>query len=217
MKFPNIQCLTLDDVGRSHVEQVHELCRAGAEWIQLRMKQASDADVADAVRECLPLCRASGARLILNDRVQIALDAGADGVHLGKDDMPWQEARSLAGDRLLIGGTVNSEDDADAARDSACLDYAGVGPFRFTGTKKKLAPVLTASQWRNILRKLAPLPCYAIGGIRPEDLRQLRGFGVHGVAVSSILMAGASVEENYKALVEEWSKLSSVMMQGGKK
>ena len=201
MNAPKIQCLTMDHSPLSHGEQIAALCAAGAEWIQLRMKTASDAEVTAVAEAALPLCRQHGCRLILNDRIEVALAIGADGVHLGKDDLSWTIARERAGDRLLIGGTVNSAADARAAVDCAALDYVGVGPFRFTQTKQKLAPVLSAEQWREILDILRPLPAYAIGGITAADIPSLAPLGLSGIAVSGALYQGGDVAANYQALL----------------
>lgn len=205
MSWPALQCLTIDGIGRTHLEQVEALCAAGAEWIQLRMKHADDATVTTVAAQSRLICRAAGVRLILNDRIRIALEVGVDGVHLGRMDMDWAAARQLAGKNLIIGGTVNSVDDARRAVASQALDYVGVGPYRFTNTKQNLAPVLTAPQWRAILRELGDLPRYAIGGIRCEDLPQIQSLGCTGVAVSSALFAADTVARHYQRFCEAWA------------
>jgi len=205
MNWPVIQCLTIDGIELSHVEQVKWLCDAGTDWIQLRMKTASDTEVAEVVRASLPICREAGVRLILNDRIHLALEMETDGVHLGRLDMGWSEARSLAGADFLIGGTVNSLDDARRAVASKALNYVGVGPYRFTKTKQNLAPTLTESDWSGILQELGGLPAYAIGGIRAEDLPELRARGLQGVAISSGLFRSVSVQQNYQNLLQHWS------------
>ena len=208
MNFQNIQCLTLDTAPLSHREQIEGLCAAGAKWIQLRMKAAGDEEVAAVAEGVLPLCREHQCRLIINDRVQVARRVGADGVHLGKNDMPWREARDLAGGRLLIGGTVNSVEDARAARASGCLDYVGVGPFRFTRSKQNLAPVLRGEQWREIRAILGDFPAYAIGGITPEDLPQVRSLGLHGIAISAALYRHPELPETYRSFASHFDSFS---------
>lgn len=205
MNWPSIQCLTLDGIALSHEAQVAALCQAGVAWIQLRMKTATDDVVAAVAEACLPLCRTSSVRLMINDRVQVALDVGADGVHLGHLDMDWEEARKLAGTELIIGGTINSVADAERAVASKALNYVGVGPFRFTRTKQNLAPTLTPDQWLAILEVLGPLPVYAIGGIAAEDLPRIRAMGLGGVAVSSGLFRTNDVTQSYKAYLARWS------------
>ncbi|MGE9291019.1 MAG: thiamine phosphate synthase [Puniceicoccales bacterium] len=206
MKWPDIQCLTIDGFILSHEAQVLALCGVGAEWIQLRMKEASDSEVEETVRRCLPVCHAAGARLIVNDRIEIAIKTGADGVHLGSLDMGWAQARELVGDDFIIGGTINSADDAERAAEFGALDYVGVGPFRFTQTKKNLAPTLTSDQWQDILQILGKLPSYAIGGIRIEDLPAVRQKGVTGFAVSSGLFGEAGVQALYREYQKGWAE-----------
>jgi len=204
MTLPVLQCLTLDGISLSHAEQVRALCAAGAETIQLRMKQADDADVAAVVAACLPVCRATKCRLIVNDRVDVALRTGADGVHLGKLDMAWTDAAARAAGRLCIGGTVNSAADAEAAVAAGVLDYVGVGPFRMTPTKQNLAPVLTPADWQAILRILGDLPAYAIGGIGPADIAGIRARGLHGAAVCARLYRDGAIARNYQQFMEAW-------------
>ncbi|CAA6680092.1 MULTISPECIES: thiamine phosphate synthase [unclassified Lentimonas] len=199
-----IQCLTQDGIEMSHEAQVLALCAAGAQWIQLRFKEATDDAVAMVADACLPVCRARGVRLIVDDRIHVALSVGADGVHLGKLDMPWHEARALAGQDFIIGGTVNSVADALRASEPGLLDYVGVGPYRFTETKKNLAPILSGGEWQEILRTLGPIPSYAIGGICVEDLPELRERGVTGVAVCSGVYRHAEVTDNYRAFLDAW-------------
>jgi len=213
MTFPPIQCLTLDGLAMNHTTQVRALCAAGAGWIQLRMKQASDDEVAAVVEASLPACRAAGCRLIVNDRVDVALRCGADGVHLGKRDMLWNEARERAGDRLLIGGTVNSLDEAEAAPASGCLDYTGAGPFRFTPNKTRLAPVLSETQWRSILAELDGLPTFAIGGIQADDLPRVRALGAQGAAVASCLYTNGDIAGNFDNLMTQWRASAPAMTQ----
>ncbi len=206
MNWPSVQCLTIDGIDLSHVDQVEALCAVGVEWIQLRMKSASDEEVLKVALSCLPICRKYGVRLVINDRIQVALEAGADGVHLGRLDMGWESARAFAGSRLLIGGTVNSVEDAKRAVSSKALDYVGVGPFRFTRTKKNLAPTLTHEEWGAILAVLGTLPAYAIGGLQKVDLPQIRSWGLRGVAVSSGLFQPGSVAQNYADYRTHWEQ-----------
>ncbi len=204
MNMPVLHCLTLDGIAFSHEEQVRALCAAGAESIQLRMKQADDAEVAAVVSACLPVCRAAQCRLIVNDRVDVALRTGADGVHLGKLDMAWGAAAVRAAGRLQIGGTVNSVTAAKAAVAAGVLDYVGVGPFRMTLTKQNLAPVLMPSDWEAILAVLGPLPAYAIGGIEPTDLAGIRARGLHGAAVCAWLYHDGAIAHNYQQCMNAW-------------
>lgn len=201
MNWPKLMCLTADRGAYSHVEQVQALCAAGVDWVQLRCKELSDEELESVAFECLVRCREVGATFIVNDRLELALRIGADGVHLGKQDMPWTVARRRAGIGFLIGGTVNSVADAEKAKACGALDYVGVGPFRFTETKKNLAPVLSGEDWVSILQILGEMPSYAIGGIEAADLPKLR---TRGAAVCAALYGGCGVSRNYHTLLNAY-------------
>ena len=171
----------------------------GCRWIQLRMKDASDDEVRKAAAEIQPMCKAHDAIFLLDDRVELAKELKADGVHLGKNDMPVNEARKLLGSRYVIGGTANTFDDVERLyRDGA--DYIGCGPFRFTTTKQKLSPILGADGYRRIVSQMKlhhiTIPIIAIGGILSSDIPDVMATGVSGIAVSgAILNADSPVEE----------------------
>lgn len=184
---------------RGYLDGARAALEGGCRWIQLRMKGRSDDEIADTARELLSLCRERDAKLILDDEVSIAREVGADGVHLGRLDMPIKEAREILGPDFIIGGTANTLDDIRRiARGGA--DYIGCGPFRFTTTKARLAPTLGLEGYRRLLSAMREegitLPLVAIGGIRRADLPQLLEVGVDGVAVSgAILTAPDPVSE----------------------
>jgi thiamine-phosphate pyrophosphorylase len=204
-RFP-LMCITLDGIGIPHREQVARLCAAGARWVQLRMKGAPRGPWADEARAAALICHGHGAVLIVNDDIGIALECGADGVHLGALDAGWAEARRALGPRRLVGGTVNCEADADRAAAAGCLDYAGVGPLRFTGTKSALSPVLGIGGVRRLIARLRGLPAWVIGGVEAADLADIERAGAAGAAVSSALFRGGRIEENLRALVAAWPR-----------
>lgn len=199
-----LQCITMDGIELSHAYQVTQLCEAGAKWIQLRMKSAPPQVVKRTAGEILPVCRDHGVLLIINDHFQVALETGAGGAHLGRTDFPWAEARSIAGPEMVIGGTVNSLEDARAALASRSLDYVGVGPFRQTKTKENLAPVLEEADLEEIVEFLGDLPKVVIGGVTPGDLPVIARLGADGVAVSSGLLNGRTLAANLKAYLTAW-------------
>lgn len=199
-----LQCITIDGIGLSHTEQVRQLCGAGAKWIQLRMKDASEDEVERVAIECLDICDEHDALLIINDYFDLAVKVEAGGVHLGKEDTNWKAARDIAGPDFVIGGTVNSLSDARVALASRSLDYVGVGTFKFTETKRNLSPVMDEKGIREILDFLGDLPKVVIGGVQPEDLARIAGMDADGVAVSSGLFVGGQVGENFKAYAESW-------------
>jgi thiamine-phosphate pyrophosphorylase len=202
-RFP-VMCLTQDGTGVSHSEQAARLCAAGAGWIQLRMKDAApDEWMAEAVA-AVEACRRHGAILIVNDSVEIAAASGADGVHLGGGDGDWATARLALGPDGILGGTINTLAEAANAVESGCLDYAGVGPLRFTSTKNALAPLLGLEGVRLIVAELRGIPSWVIGGVIPTDLPAIRELGAAGVAVSSSIHRGGHLEANFAGFLAAW-------------
>lgn len=201
-------CLTQDGLPIGHAEQAEWLCRAGARWIQLRMKSASPEVWIGTAREVVAVCRANGAICVINDSVDVALAADADGVHLNWRDEDWALARRRLGPHRILGGTVNNADDAGRATRAGCLDYAGVGPWRFTKNKRNLAPVLGADGIRSLIARLDGMPVWAIGGIEAGDLAAVRQTGATGAAVSSALFRAGRVQENFRGLSDAWAAAS---------
>ena len=184
----------------SYIDSARIALEGGCRWIQLRMKDADASTLEETALIVQKMCKDYGATFIIDDHVLLTKKIKADGVHLGKNDMPIAEARRLLGDSFIIGGTVNSLDDVRATLQSATPDYFGCGPFRFTSTKKNLAPILGHEGYRNIIREMKEggirIPLVAIGGIRKEDIPELMADGVHSIALSSsILRAENPVEE----------------------
>ena len=178
----------------------------GCRWIQLRMKDADEAEIERVARLVMPECRRMGAVFVIDDNVELAIRIGADGVHLGKNDMPVDEARRIVGDKFIIGGTANTFEDVQRLAAQGA-DYIGCGPFRFTTTKKNLAPMLGLEGYKYILSQMKEhgitLPLVAIGGITCGDIPQLMAAGVTGIALSgSILRAEKPVEEMKKVVNE---------------
>ena len=204
MNWPTFMCLTADGLALSHTEQVQALCSAGVDWVQLRCKELSDDELEPIAFECLIRCREIGSTFVLNDRLELALKIGADGVHLGQQDTPWQAARARAGADFLIGGTVNSLADASQAIAAGVLDYVGVGPFKWTSSEQNLAPGLTQGDWAASLDVLGALPSYAIGGIDATDLPAVRALGVRGAAICSMLYREPGVSHHYHALLNAY-------------
>jgi thiamine-phosphate pyrophosphorylase len=200
-----IMCLTQEGIALTPVEQVERLCAAGAKWIQLRLKQADAATWLATAKQVVAICRRHGATCIINDNVDVALAAGADGVHLGRLDLDWRAARDRVGPKMILGGTINFPEDVDRAKAAGCLDYVGVGPLRFTTTKQKLAPVLGVEGVRALISHLDGLPAWVIGGVVAEDLPAVRATGATGVAVTAALYRDGRVEENFRTLEAVWS------------
>lgn len=173
------------------LQQTERVLRLGlADLVQLRMKGATREAILETARDLQAICRSFRVALIINDHVDIAEEISADGVHLGKEDMSPTLARQILGPSVLIGRTCNSLEDLDEAR-SQPVDYIGLGPFRFTKTKEKLAPVLGLEGYQQLKLHDYSLPIYAIGGIRPEDAPALYATGIYGLAMSGALLEEA--------------------------
>lgn len=187
----SLHLITQPDVSVAELsDQVAEACAAGVNWVQLRMKNVPPATVYQTAMDLREICQMHNARLIINDFPEVAKKADVDGVHLGKEDMDPAEARALLGHDKIIGGTANTMNDVWRLIDKE-VDYIGLGPFRYTVTKDKLSPVLGAKGYRVIMQQLEAehinIPVIAIGGIRPEDIKELKATGIHGVAVASAI------------------------------
>ena len=175
----------------SYLDSIQLALEGGCRWIQLRMKDATDDEVRPIAIEAQKLCRHYNATFIIDDRVALVRELGADGVHLGKNDMPIREARQILGPDFIIGGTANTFEDAKAHYE-ASADYIGCGPFRFTTTKQKLAPVLGLDGYRQIIRKLRAaninIPIVAIGGITKDNIPAILQTGITGIALSGTVL-----------------------------
>jgi thiamine-phosphate pyrophosphorylase len=175
----------------SYLDSIQLALEGGCRWIQLRMKDATDDEVRPIAIKAQQLCRQYHATFIIDDRVALVRELGADGVHLGKNDMPIREARQLLGPDFIIGGTANTFEDAKAHYE-ASANYIGCGPFRFTTTKKKLAPVLGLEGYRSIISKLREaninIPVVAIGGITQADIPAILQTGITGIALSGTVL-----------------------------
>lgn len=169
----------------SHAEIVSRLLAGGAKLIQLRDKEASAKDLLDAARECLTLTRAAGATLIINDRVDVVLATGADGVHLGQEDLTVAEARALLGPEKLIGISTHSLAQVEAALTTSA-NYIAIGPIFSTTTKANPDPVVGLELLRQA-RALTSLPLVAIGGITLAAAPEVIAAGANSLAVISAL------------------------------
>lgn len=183
----------------SYLDSIRLALDGGCRWIQLRMKDATDEEMLPVALDAQRLCREAGATFIIDDHVALVKQIGADGVHLGKMDMPIAEARKFLGEDFIIGGTANTFDDVKAHYESGA-NYIGCGPFRFTTTKKKLSPVLGLEGYRTIVSQMRQegidLPIVAIGGITAEDIPAIMQTGVTGIALSgTVLRAEDPVKE----------------------
>ncbi len=194
-----IQFISHQNDRYSYLDGIRLALEGGCKWVQLRMKDATDDEVRPIAIEAQRLCREKGATFIIDDRVALVKELHADGVHLGKEDMPIAEARQILGDDYIIGGTANTLDDVRRHYASGA-NYIGCGPFRFTTTKKRLSPILGLDGYKSIVegmkREGIDLPIVAIGGITADDVPSILATGVTGIALSgAILNADNPVDE----------------------
>jgi thiamine-phosphate pyrophosphorylase len=186
--------------------QAEKACSVGVDWIQLRVKNKSEDEWKTIAQEAKRICKLHNAKLIINDSVKLAKIIGADGVHLGKEDMPADEARKLLGPDFIIGGTANTFEDVLRLA-SLNVDYIGLGPFRFTQTKKNLSPLLGLQGYRELIRQCVieniTVPVIAIGGIQLNDVNAIIEAGVYGIAVSSAISESDEIALAAAAFIEK--------------
>ena len=194
----------------TYLDSVHIALEGGCRWIQLRMKEASAEEIIPIAKEAMAMCHKYGATFIIDDHVELVKQLKADGVHLGKNDMPIDEARRILGKDFIIGGTANTFEDVRMHAEAGA-DYIGCGPFRFTTTKKNLSPVLGLEGYTDINSKMKAeginLPIVAIGGITKEDIPLLMKTGITGIAISgSVLRAENPIKEmkEITTIIESW-------------
>lgn len=184
----SLYCITDDSFGRTHEAVAQAALAGGAGVIQLRDKARSGKEMLETARRLRELTRAAGALLIVNDDVDLAIACRADGVHIGRNDMPVEQARLTLPVNMLIGVSATSFDEAvDADRRGA--SYIGAGPVFATGTKEDSAPPFGCAELKEIVRAVS-IPVVAIGGITENNIGQVAGTGAEGAAVISAV-AGA--------------------------
>jgi thiamine-phosphate pyrophosphorylase len=189
----------------SPVEQARAACAGGAAAVQLRAKQTSDQQLMVWAAEIRALTARAGALFLVNDRFDLALAAGADGAHLGQDDLPPGRIPPAARAQLLLGRSTHTLEQASAARDEP-IDYLAFGPV--FGTRSKDSPwgPRGLAQLAEVVRSVRPLPVVAIGGIDAESAAGVRAAGAAGFAVISAVAGAAEPEAATRALVAAWRK-----------
>ncbi len=189
----------------TYLDSIRIALEGGCRWVQLRMKDATVDEIRPIALEAQRLCREAGATFIIDDHVALVMEIKADGVHLGKKDMPVAEARRMLGEEFIIGGTANTFDDVRLHYESGA-SYIGCGPFRFTTTKKGLSPVLGLEGYRSIVSQMREagiqLPIVAIGGITADDIPDIMQTGVTGIALSGTVLRAVDPVDEMRRLVE---------------
>ena len=173
--------------GLSHVEQVERLMDGGATLIQLREKDLPPLEFYRQAKSALRVARQRGVRIIINDRVDLALALQADGVHLGQEDLPPEAARRLLGENAIIGLSTHN---ADQARQAVTfpVNYVAIGPVFSTATKRDTAREVGLEGVRSVRSAVGAMPLVAIGGITAANARQVIDAGADAVALISALL-----------------------------
>ena len=180
-------------LGRPLIQAVEAAIKGGVTMVQLREKKASAGEFFALAQALLTLTRPLGVPLIINDRLDIALAAGAEGLHIGQSDLPLKEARRIAGDDFIIGVSAAVPEDAlEAERDGA--DYIGAGSVFPTGSKADVSAVIGLGGLRAICGAVK-IPVAAIGGIGPGNAPAVMEAGAAGVAVISAILSQPDIQE----------------------
>jgi len=195
LKLPRIYPIT--DVrisGISHLEQVERLIAGGATFIQVREKHLSPQDFYEAAAKVVTIARPLGVKIIINDRVDIALALKADGVHLGQDDMPPVEARKMLGVNAIIGFSTHTMEQVNEAMKFQ-IDYIAFGPVFPTQTKNDPDDVVGLNELRNVRNVIGDVPLVAIGGINEANLLSVIAAGADSAAmIGSIISDSERIE-----------------------
>ncbi len=197
MILPKIYPITDTHITKlSHAEQVKILIEGGAKFIQLREKHASPKEFYIQVEAAIKFARKTDAKIIINDRVDIALALKADGVHLGQDDLPPEKARKILGKKAIIGFSTHSVEQAfEAAK--LPIDYIAVGPVFATKTKENPDKAVRIEGVKRVRKAIGNFPLVAIGGINSGNFREIFANGANSLAIiSEILSPPEKIIEN---------------------
>lgn len=186
----------------SHVAQVERLIEGGARFIQLREKYLAPKDFFADAEKALEIARQNDVKIIINDRVDIALALKADGVHLGQDDLPPEKARELLGENAIIGFSTHNIKQAIEAM-KLPLDYIAIGPVFATSTKENPDEIVGLDGVKNVREKIGDFPLVAIGGINFENFQSVLEAGADSVAiVGGIISDAEKIAENFRRFYE---------------
>lgn len=188
----------------SHMEITRLAITGGADTIQYRQKSGSTREMIEIARNMKQLCSEAGVTFIVNDRLDVAIAAEADGVHLGQDDFPIPMARELLGEGRIIGGSAATLDEARKCL-SEGADYVGFGPVYPTSSKDDAGPVSGIDILKQVV-EIIPLPIIAIGGVGAENIPDVMRAGAHGIAVISAVCCQDDPEEATRSLYQALNK-----------
>ncbi len=190
--IPRLQYISQGSTETDQLAGIQRVLDAGIKWVQVRWKEADQSELSNLLEIVKPLCQSYDAYLCINDQVELAKEFEADALHLGLNDSPIAEARAILGSNTLIGGTANNFQYIKQ-RIEERVDYIGLGPLRFTSTKKSLSPILGYQGYEEIfenirMQELSCPPIFAIGGVEWEDTDILQHLGLYGFAASNLFL-----------------------------
>ncbi len=189
--------LTQDLTQLTHQELAEIACKNGIQWLQLRVKNQNFDTYLQIAKDVKNICKYFNTTLIINDDVALCKAVNADGVHLGKNDMPIAKAREILGNKIIIGATANTLEDCIQHQKNGA-NYIGLGPYKFTSTKENLSSILGLQSYKQIVnasKGVIKIPIIAIGGIKVEDVQPILQTGVYGIAVSSAINLSTEKEK----------------------
>jgi thiamine-phosphate pyrophosphorylase len=182
----------------SHIEIARMAIRGSADVIQFRDKYMSTNELIETAKKIRKMCLKAGVLFIVNDRVDVAILSDADGVHLGIEDIPVKEARKLLGKNKIVGGTAHNLKEAIDAEKSGA-DYIGFGHIYPTGSKLKLTAPVGIEGLKKAVKKIK-IPIFAIGGIGLNNVNEVAGTGVHGIAVIGSVVKSSNPTKSVREL-----------------
>ncbi|UCF19577.1 MAG: thiamine phosphate synthase [Gemmatimonadota bacterium] len=189
---------------RAWLDIVEAALAAGASAVQLRDKEATSAELLELAVALRPCAERHNALFLVNDRFDVALAAGAHGVHLGDDDLPVAEVRKVVPRDFVIGRSADKEDEAQAA-ESAGADYLGVGSVFGTRTKTEVIGEVIGTEQLARVAKSVRIPVVGIGGVTPENAGAVAAAGAAGIAVVSAIMAAPDAALATRSLLESFA------------
>lgn len=193
-----------DKSDEEFLKALEEAIEGGVTFVQIREKNKSTAEYINLVSKALEITRKHNVPLIVDDRVDVVLATGADGVHVGREDMPVETARKILGKDKIVGATTKTVEQALAAY-KAGADYLGVGAIYPTTTKVKT--ILTSTETLNDICDAVPIPANAIGGLNKDNLGVLKGIPIAGICVVSAIMKSESPKEAAQGLIKAIDEL----------
>jgi len=188
----------------SHVQLAELAIQGGADTIQFRQKTGATKEMIDISRQMKSICAGAQVSFIVNDRLDVAMASGADGVHLGQDDFPIPLARKILGEDIFIGGSAATLEEARKCFEEGAA-YVGFGPVFPTSSKDDAGPVSGIELLRQVVEAI-PVPIIAIGGITPQNTRAVMQAGAKGIAVISAVCKAPDPEEATRKLFEALEK-----------